>query len=260
MNLRGWLLSLMVVIAMVAQASATTIVAIRTKDRIIMAADSLAQDPARGDKRSDYCKIRQTSKGIFAASGLTSLSWNNYDANSVIARAISQTPTLRAAVRRVEDDLQPFLTGSLRTLKAVKSPWVDVYLSQRAPMLSFIVCGFEKGVPVCIRREIFIQADEERWDLTFSGDECPGNCPADNNFMIISIGETGAIDKFLGQFRFIEIDHNGPDRIPVLLEQLVEMEIADKPKNVGPPVDIVEVTAGRIRWIKRKDACTALKK
>lgn len=260
MQIRGWLLSLMVLSAMVAQASATTIIAIRTKDRILMAADSLAQDPARGDKRSDYCKIRQTPKGVFAASGLVFLDYNRYDADRVITRAISETRTLRAAVRRAEKDLEPFLTSSLRTLKAVKSPWVDVYLSQRIPMLSFIVCGFEKGVPVCIKREIFIQADEERWDLTFSGSECPGDCPADNDFMIISIGETDAIDKFLGQFRYIEIDRNGPDRIPVLLEQLVEMEIADKPKNVGPPVDIVEVTAGRIRWIKRKGACTALKK
>lgn len=248
---------LMVLIAMVSQASATTIVAIRTSDRILMAADSLALDVVGLGKRSNACKIRQTAKAVFAASGLITLSWNNYDANRVIEKAITKTRSLRDAVRRAEDDLQPFLVGALWAFKTARSPWYDVYANRRSAILAFIVCGFEGGVPVCIRREIFVRADDVGWEMEFRGEGCPGDCPADNDFMVASIGETDAINSFLGHSRFIQIDPKGPDRLPVLLEQLVEIEIADKPEHVGLPVDMIEITAGRVRWIKRKADCPA---
>jgi hypothetical protein len=41
---------------------------------------------------------------------------------------------------------------------------------------------------------------------------------------------------------------------------LISIEIADKPNDVGPPIDVLHITKRGAEWIQKKPECTEKKK
>ena len=76
---------------------------------------------------------------------------------------------------------------------------------------------------------------------------CPRECPRQTE--VFGVGETAAMMTYLAGLPEL------PDALPALAEQMVELEIADRPALVGPPVDIVRAGASGIEWLHRKPVC-----
>jgi hypothetical protein len=76
---------------------------------------------------------------------------------------------------------------------------------------------------------------------------CPRDCPRSTE--VFGVGETQAMMQYLGSLPRL------PSQLPELAEELVRIEIADRPALVGPPVDIVRASTSGIDWVRRKSSC-----
>jgi hypothetical protein len=83
--------------------------------------------------------------------------------------------------------------------------------------------------------------------LRISRVSCPRDCP--RPMEVFGVGETTAMMEYLGTLPEL------PDALPELAEQMVQLEIADRPALVGPPVDVVRAHASGVEWVQRKPAC-----
>jgi hypothetical protein len=68
--------------------------------------------------------------------------------------------------------------------------------------------------------------------------------------MLTILGESHAIEQYVSQTPSYK------KRKPVeLVEEFVELEIADKPGVVGPPIDVLQITKTGVVWNQRKQDC-----
>jgi hypothetical protein len=106
--------------------------------------------------------------------------------------------------------------------------------------------GFERGSPYLYVRsyrcqtrssgEIMIEVERQ---------ECVARCD-----MLAILGKSRAVEKYISQ----TADYQ--KRPPIeLARKFVELEIADEPEIVGPPIDILQITKTGAIWKQRKPEC-----
>lgn len=114
--------------------------------------------------------------------------------------------------------------------------------------------GFENGVPVAtgigfkaaLSPSGSIRIDTKRIS-------CPGaDCP--QGVYVFNLGSSDAITRFVATTRQPALDPAD------LVRLLIKLEIADKPNEVQPPIDIIRVDADGPRWLSRKSECPDLQK
>lgn len=228
--------------------NATSIVVIIRPDHVVIASDATSTI-IHGQRihKVSICKIYQTGTTFFAFSG-----WDQEDSTGFSASEIAERGsflTLDARAVRFEKDVKQPL------LRALQKYWGDTsnanyqkYVPRIA--LNAVFVGFENGFLMFQELDFTqlknAQGKPIRIDTVRHG--CPGDsCPARGHQKTLLLGQ--------GTAATAEFQHMTAARSTLLSDDtatarhLVEIEIADQPDSVGPPVAVLLIDRDGGRWI-----------
>jgi hypothetical protein len=222
-------------------AFATTIVIVRTANLIVIASDSKVQyQGAQGLPQG--CKVARQNETYYVVAGLAMDTYHGFLAGRTIASAIARSNTFDEQVKAVEEDLQRDLQKELDALK-VDGPEAFKFAVTGDTPSSVGIVTIEAGVPKVAVFSFIL--DETTGKITVQRDTCPGTCTSDSYY--VQLG--GVITK-----EEAEKVQGAPLYIA---RTLVEKQIARDPKNVGPPIEILELRASGPEWIQDDLNCAA---
>jgi hypothetical protein len=241
---------------------ATSIVAIRRPTHIVIAADALgrflADNPEGERKTISHCKIHASRGAFFAFAGFTSDIKSGFDTRPIAARALLGVGKIEARSKRVVADLKAPLLRAVQRIYREAPPETATEIiggeGHDIAVLQLLVFGVEKGIPNVISVN-FTRVNNKKHEPVGIAAEvhaCPGEgC------------EDGEAYWFLGEKDAILKTMNEP-RVPIWtgddagdVRKLVSLEIADEPKLVGPPIDVLIVDArGSHWWVKPLGKCS----
>jgi hypothetical protein len=232
-------------------ASATTLVAWWTPQRLLIAADSRVVDDARRTLNDQACKIVQSGSLFYASSGLV----EDREAGLSVAAAVQASAAVgdSAAVRLeafltvVRPPLERALAGfrrldpaAFQTLSAQKRPVLQVIFAQArsgAPVLA--IGGFQLNPQGALAEVRQVVAD--------------GSDPRGPR--LIYAGQQRNLREYLAGHREWPSQDGA-----ALVETLVQAEIAAGTAEVGGPVDVLSIEPGRVEWLRHKSGCPAIER
>lgn len=220
---------------------ATTIVIVRTRNVVIIAADSKAQyQGVQG--MPQVCKVAKQNETYFVIAGLAHDTARGFLANRTIASAIARGNTFEEQTNAVESDMLEALGKELVLLKAEDPEGFKFTVTGESPS-SIALVTVENGIPkVAVLSFLYDKASER---MSVQRDSCPGNC--DQDYMIFQMGHVLPDEEF-------EKATGSPAKVA---RTLVEMEIAREPNEVGPPIEILEIGVQESQWLQDDLNCAA---
>jgi hypothetical protein len=235
----------------------TTIVAIRASNGIIIASDSLQKiiipgpDAPAKSIRQSVCKIYQLGNIFYAASGLLSNPKTGFDVDKVIAESFQKDADIADNASRFEKEIQKSLKEALENVK-IESPNYFEQSIYSGDIVQILIAGIENNVPILVVLGFTVVSSlHEPVRIETSKGGCKGYT-CEQELFLIAAGKHDALDRYV---------YNNPNIWNTSLinaaRRLVELEIADKPEDVGPPVDILFIGLSQIQWIQKKPACPA---
>jgi hypothetical protein len=229
-------LALGALLCVASQASATLIMVVIERDRIVIGADSLRQV---GDGPPEQvCKIRSIGDGHYAgAAGLVGSKGNaGFDLWSIISKAGQDGGSLQAKAARVEAlVIKPF-QAALRGDPQALERRIDVAL-----------VGFENGSPAGVFRRLVPRRAARGGFAIEAIDACAKpKCTAAPG----SVTAIGNGSEVLQGF-----DPRASLSAAGVVRNAMELATARLPKSVGPPINILELDASGGRWIQVAASC-----
>lgn len=225
-------------------ANATTIVALWTPDRILMAADSRA---IIGTSSSvDTCKIGHSGPTWFAVAGLITDTASGYALGDSLKQALATSAGLTDKVDRLITTVQPKLTTAVAGIEN-DSPEQFAEFATGRPILQAVLAETANGRPVMATVAFALDgagAVQPRATL-IDGSDARGP-------RLIYAGQQERIRSWLRVHRdWIDGDY------AALVRDLVQLEVDANSPWVGGPVDLVEITAAGVgpHWLEGKSAC-----
>lgn len=242
---------------------ATTIVAARTADEIVIGADSKVTDTFGDAYTTRACKIVQAGNLFFAYAGLARDNKTGFDAPRIAGEALRLAPAAANADASVRVGL---LTGLVATrlfdeLKFLKRNHPEVYREkiEGKAFLKILVAGFERGKPLLFVRQFrAAPLGREGIGVSVFQDDCLADCAgagAAGGVVTRFLGETDAIDGLPE-----ETPDFWKDGLADGVRRLIETEIAARAEYVGPPVDILRIDKrGGASWVEKKSECAEVR-
>ncbi len=222
-------------------ASATTIVIVRTANLIVIASDSKIQyQGAQGLPQG--CKIARQNETYYALAGLAVDTYHGFLAGRSVGTAIARVNSFEEQVNAVEADLTRDLQKEIDTLRKDDPEGFKFAVTGESPS-SIGLVTIENGVPKMAVLSFIL--DQTTGKISVQRDTCPGTCQSEDFY--VQLG--GNITK-----EEAEKVEGGPTRVA---RTLVEMQIARNPKDVGPPVEILELRASGPEWVQDDLNCAA---
>jgi hypothetical protein len=231
----------LLLVALPMRLDATTIVALRTPERVILASDSLVivTSSAGAETTAQLCKLRRAGPWAFVVGGFIGLA--DRDVFSLVARAITPTRTIADAVRAIRDQVQAELHDPLK--RAFHDPAFTGFT-----MLTVIVGGMDGETPAVGMYTAELQS-RAPFTLTISGATCPGAwCPDGVVVTTFSIAEGPATQFIRARPRPAWLDRGDA----AAARRLIALQVADTPMKVGGPIDVVQIDRQGARWIGRE--------
>jgi hypothetical protein len=225
--------------------AATTIAILRTSNQLVIAADSLMT--LYGGRPQQACKIQRHDDVVFATPGLVVSSECVLDAHQVITDVLRRPVTWTEHVQTIEDRLQEPL---LRTLRRLRRELPDEFRRQilQGFVLHVNLAAFRYGHPVLEMREFFVEINgPNELRLRVQRMSCPGQCGRETE--VFGVGETEAMMRDVREVRQF------PPDLAAFGRDLVTRQIRATPAFVGPPVDVIRITADGVHWVQRKPSC-----
>ena len=223
-------------------AAATTVLALRHGDEIIIAADSLRglMRLATGERlQAQSCKIRNFGDLVFAHAGrFLDASWNvDLLANSL--RDSGETPRQRAARFGAE------VEARLRRVPAERR-------KEHNLNIKYVIGFFEDGQPVLLDQTV--RSNDGRIVID------PVNENPDG--IVVMLGETSYLDQDPEHVAAFSKELDGSPNL-LLSEPIAMLDFSIKyqahltPDRVGGPVDMIRMTADGAEWVPgyRKSSC-----
>jgi len=253
LHLRARLAPIVLLICFVVPAArATTIVAARTANEIVIGADSKVTDTYGNDLNKRACKIRQVGDLFIAIEGLEIDRQTGFSVPVILNQALASRAS--APVGEKISILMGFLVSELLSeLSHLKAHDPQTYFKKIEGgqlFLRIIVAGFEKGRPlVFVRSFRALQYNPGQIGVAVIPDDCLENC------------QGTVVTRYLGESDAIE---GLPEETPNFwraglsagVRTLIETEIAARSEYVGPPIDIVRINQNGAQWIARKSECS----
>jgi hypothetical protein len=229
----------------------TAIVGIRTPEAVVVAADSKATFQGVSTFTRTVCKIYQAESLFIAVSGLANDLRRGFSAPRSVAAGLAAGGTFQQRVGAAEAHLLSAMTAELRQLKAEDPRRYEQALDVPAgQVVAVLVFGLEGTVPVVAGfglKPSNTQAASVRLESVRLA--CPDGCAAGTS--IFFLGHRAAIDRFR--------DAPSGDPPPAAPEEMakffVELEVADRPDDVGAPVDVLVVDRAGARWLPPRPGC-----
>ena len=224
---------------------ATTLVIIRTPDQVVIAADSRRVWHG-GDQRPELtCKLGTHDDVIFAMAGL--VIENNFDADALANKVLDTPGTLEERAQALERVLRGPLLGMLARIRH-ELPGLFAEQLESGFVLNVTLAAVRNQVAQVEMLDFYTEtAPDGALRLRVVPVSCPRDCP--RAIELFAVGETAALMQHLS------ILPQFPAGLPGLAAQLIEIEIADRPALVGPPVDVIRAAGAGVEWLQRKPAC-----
>jgi hypothetical protein len=243
-------------------AFATSIVAVKNNDEIVIGADSKTTltsvgTGAAGPAEITKCKIVQEGDLFFASAGSAGIGPaglpgdvdREFDLKEIIAEGLRGNGSIADKVGNLERLLVANLT---RMAEKVRQDNPAFFLAKfvKSPVHTVIVGGRDNGELVLMVRTFrLITSPSGSLSFAVGRFACPGDCQVP--FITIFEGRTMAIRKYLQQHELF-LYYADP---VTAVRHLVGLEISKEPSSVGPPVDILRLTRKGAEWIQRKALC-----
>jgi hypothetical protein len=231
---------------------ATAIVALRTHNRIVLAADSLAityRPTEMTGAKQTTCKVYRAGRFAFASGSM--LSGGKVNIASAVARAIRNAATIEAALGEVAG------VWTKQVLPVVQGYSNDPTLLSRfhqGAVMSIIVATMDGAIPklgafqTSLVSTSPVRFTTQRWS-------CPGSACPDGGFAVLGTSRGGAMNEVIRTKPAWLLSGS-----PGAARQIIDLEIIKTPGFVSAPVDVLEITASGARWVNRdpKSACPAI--
>ena len=230
--------------------SGTTIIAARTKNKIIVGADSKGILGYNMTNPVSVCKIVQISDStFFTAENFIAVIGTDYDAYELAKKSASQMKSIYSMSLNFEKIVKPLLAFNVQK---IKQDCVFVYERKYKSknVLNAFFFGIENGIPV-IHNKTFIVTESILGNVGIKTEQ--RNCPPDCGSAIlwIAAGKVDTSNCFRREnrnlWRYIGIEKS--------IEFLITMEAIVEHDYVGLPIDIIHVSRDSIYWIQRKPQC-----
>jgi len=224
----------------------TSIVILRSPDRIYIGADSrrVYRDPAATFEGS-VCKIVPAGQFYFLASGLTYA--NDEQVADMGADAGRNAHSVKAAVQLVRRRMQQFLPAALAAEEQIERASNEIRPNL---VLETAFIGMQDGsalVAVDLYRRKGTLSSAR---ITTEGHVYSSSTPGRYDF--IFLGKRRAIDdRLLGQFPQM---HSDNDAI-AFISQMINLEISESPESTAAPIDILQLDGSGAHWLQEKPAC-----
>ena len=234
-------------------ANATTIVVARSANEIVIGADSKVTDTYGHELNNQVCKIQQVGNLFLAFEGLLRDKATGFSVPEIAVKALQLKPDGSAAER--VNILTGFLTSELFVeLQHVRNNSADEFHTklEGQTFLRVVVAGFEGNRPVVFVRQFRTTLIARGIGVTVIPDDCLDGCQGE------------VVTRFLGETEAIEgLPEDTPgfwkEGLADGVRRLIEMEIEARSEYVGPPIDLLRITAQGAKWIQKKPGCPDLK-
>ncbi len=240
-------------------AFATSIVAVRSNDEIVIGADSKTTLTSAGSGAGNIakCKIVQAGNLFFASAGYAGIGPAEFpvavdpefDLKEIIAKGLRGNGMIGDKVDRLEKVVVANLARIAEEARQDNAAFFAARFLNH-PAYTIMVGGIEQGELILIVRTFkLIMSPSGSLSFEIGRFECPGDC--DRPIITIMEGRTEAIRKYLRQ-HVLFLYYADPI---TAVRDLVGLEIEDDPSFVGPPIDILRLTKKGAEWVQRKPFC-----
>lgn len=238
----------------------TAILAIRTPNEIVVAADSLRKFI---DGRTELvCKIVQVGKVFFASSGLA-LS-DGFDIQAIVTQAISERETIAARLVRLEELIeQPLREIYEHSRQDDNEAHKKVRELIQRHAVEVAIFGVEEISPVLSVRKFSPRDLSVGSEVRVCGEDNVGVGSEEPSYVALGYCKATMTARDLGIMRTtpgLEKD------LAAFAQYVVQWEIdkqkgfSDAERFVGGPVDVLWLDEAGGRWIERKETCPEVEK
>jgi hypothetical protein len=226
-------------------ASATVIIVLQTKDRVLVGADSRVislRAGAEGEAATSgqMCKIVQTPRTAVAIAGILG-NQSGFESASFLQEHVADDLPLEQAADNLAREMAVPLRVAILDLEHA-APDQRLVQSGR-PALSMIMSRFENGyMKTAVRDMVYLGRVSGSPQFRVDSQNCPGSCRGLN--MVFAAGTTDAVTKFL-------LSHSERSRLkdPAFALRLLHLEADAEPDTVGPPFSILEGDRNGFHWL-----------
>lgn len=232
-------------------ARATTIVVARTRNEIVIGADSKVTDTYGDAVNRRACKIFQVGNLSIAIEGLEVDRQTGFSVPEITTTALRIKPNASATekVSILTGFLVSRLFDELLQLKKHAPETYSRKIEGGQLFLRMVAAGFEKGRPLIFVRSFrAAQLSPQQIGVSVLPDDCLDGCRGD--VVTRMLGEIDAIDG-------LAEDSPGFWQAGLIdgVRRLLETEIAARSEYVGRPIDILRIDKNGARWIQKKPEC-----
>ena len=215
----------------------TSIVVIRTSDRVVMAADSKGTFVGEGGITAEQvCKIYRSGTSFFAVAGFANDPVTRFNLSATVVEASKGQEGIAAKIEATVSAVKPLLDREAVLLRYRRNEYEHLTDPQNGGA-TVVFISVNQGVPVAEGVQFsphISKANVVRFTIRL--DACPGNCP--NGVKVFWAGAHRAIEQFIASSQ----EHRSlpPED---LARDFVHLEVLDDSANVGTPIDSVSMTA-----------------
>jgi hypothetical protein len=242
--LRRLILLLSLLIFAVSAANATSIVILRSADRVHIGADSRRSYRESAEAYTgSVCKIVFAGRLLFVASGLTYA--NDQQVASVAAEVGRRSPTVRYAIEEFRRRMQQFLPQAIAA-----EARVDRNRARKGLILEAAFIGVERNL-ASVTMEWY-RTNESVTKPRVTTDRRTYSSAARGRYDFIFLGKRRAIDRYMrGRSPVIRSDADAVG----LITRLINLEISESPQTTALPINIVEFDQTGPHWLQRRASC-----
>ena len=241
-------MSISLVICRATTTLATSIVAIRTPELFVIAADTAGtfKGGAKSDMMRQVSKIFEKSGFLHASSGLNKDPMRGFDVEATVGSCLRPSQRFRAAVKCLESTLSRSLGEELMKLRREEPALFRYSIEGPSAGTAVLLASYEEGQPIAIAIRFLGQVTSDG-KILIQTDRlaCPGNCP--NGTYTFFLGHRQAIDKHVAE-------HGTHLSMPPeeSVRFMVQLEIDANTPGVAPPIDVARLDKAGVKWISRQ--------
>lgn len=233
-----------VLIAAIGLESGSAAVVIRTREQVVVAADSKS---VRSDDRNiatTICKINVFGNVLTVSTGLQREASLDYDITKLIRNAAMAPGPLEQKMNQLDAAAVPELERIMNWARTMEPEWFHRHYELQGELLVQVAFVTATGKPSGVAiRSYRARSEPERVKVL-------AEKVALQMGSIAFLGEDEAMYE-LARSEGVRIVNNPVEGA----RRLIQSAIRGKPSLVGPPVRIIRVRAGVIDWVEGRDGC-----
>ena len=221
----------------------TSVAILRTPKRVVVAADSHfgVSGPTVG------CKIKSGRNISYAMAGLIQDSRSKFYPDALAMDVAKHSPTVADAVDRFEKLAVPQFAKAVSRIKGDAPHIYNAEIKRVPEPFQIVFFAVESNVPLFIVSYFTVVESSKGVTVTPHRKECPGSACESSGRTIIMLGENSAATKLSSNPTFW-VGINDPISA---VRKLVQTEIDAVPSRVQPPISILSIDTGGLRWIEK---------